>query len=258
MKKTLFVFCLSVFYIFTSSARAADKVVIIPLSGQKAIGDAVEEDVQEGKIFSNAHSIGLIGTRPPAPVASTGQTPTLPVTILADTTGDDGDLQKGIPLPAPRFTGNGDGTVTDHLTGLIWLANHNCLDTVAGVDKSGETLDLSDALKWSNNLESGVCGLTDNSNPGDWRLPNINEFMTLIDYRYSNPAMSNDANTGRLDDGHPDESSFMHPSEPWGPYKTSTRVSNSNFQYWTIDIGNGANTSRNPTLADRVWPVRDK
>ena len=258
MKRTLFLFCLSVFYIFTSSASAADKVVIIPLGGQKAIGDAVEADVQEGKIFSNAHSIGLRGIRPPAPVASTGQTPTLPGTILADTTGDDGDLQKGIPLPAPRFTGNGDGTVTDHLTGLIWLANHSCLETVAGVDKSGDSLDLSDALKWSNNLESGFCGLSDNSKSGDWRLPNIKEFMSLLDNIFSNPTISNDGGIGPIDDEFPEESSFMNPSEPCCSYKTSTRVSNSNWYYWTIETSSGNTVSRDPGMTDRVWPVRDK
>ena len=35
--------------------------------------------------------------------------------------GDDGALQKGVASPNPRFTDNGNGTVTDNLTGLIWL-----------------------------------------------------------------------------------------------------------------------------------------
>ena len=47
-------------------------------------------------------------------VPATGQTDSVAA-------GDDGDLQKGVPWPDPRFTDNGDGTVTDHLTGLIWL-----------------------------------------------------------------------------------------------------------------------------------------
>ena len=40
--------------------------------------------------------------------------------------GDDGDLEKGITWPNPRFTDNGVGTVTDNLTGLIWLKDANC------------------------------------------------------------------------------------------------------------------------------------
>ena len=42
-------------------------------------------------------------------------------------TGDDGDLEKGMAWPSPRFTDNGNGTVTDKLTGLMWLKNANCI-----------------------------------------------------------------------------------------------------------------------------------
>ena len=38
-------------------------------------------------------------------------------------TGEDGESQKGVQIPSPRFTDNGDGTVTDNLTGLMWLQN---------------------------------------------------------------------------------------------------------------------------------------
>ena len=52
-------------------------------------------------------------TQAPCPSFATGQTSQV-------TPGDDGDLEKGTAWPVPRFTNNGDGTVTDHLTGLIW------------------------------------------------------------------------------------------------------------------------------------------
>ena len=42
--------------------------------------------------------------------------------------GQDGELQKGVAWPNPRFTDNGDGTVTDNLTGLIWLKHASCGD----------------------------------------------------------------------------------------------------------------------------------
>ena len=44
-------------------------------------------------------------------------------------TGQDGEIQAGVPWPNPRFTDNEDGTVTDHLTGLIWLKNGNPFGT---------------------------------------------------------------------------------------------------------------------------------
>lgn len=55
----------------------------------------------------------------PAPVPKTGLT-----TSYAP--GDDGALQKGVAWPNPRFTDNNNGTITDNLTGLIWLKNANC------------------------------------------------------------------------------------------------------------------------------------
>ena len=50
-----------------------------------------------------------------APVPKTGQTD--PYGLI----GTDGDLEKGVASPTPRFTDNGNGTVTDKLTGLIWM-----------------------------------------------------------------------------------------------------------------------------------------
>ncbi len=38
------------------------------------------------------------------------------------------------------------------------------------------------ALTESNTLNSGECGLTDGSDVGDWRLPNVKELQSLIDY----------------------------------------------------------------------------
>ena len=103
--------------------------------------------------------------------------------------GDDGALQKGVAWPIPRFTNNGDGTVKDNLTGLIWLKNANCTDTVGGIVKSGGKLTWANALTWSNNLASGACGLADGSTAGQWRLPNVNELASLIDLSSYGPAL---------------------------------------------------------------------
>jgi hypothetical protein len=56
----------------------------------------------------------------------TGQTlcyDTLGVIINCSGTAQDGAMQKGVGLPTPRFTDNTNGTITDNLTGLIWLQN---------------------------------------------------------------------------------------------------------------------------------------
>lgn len=56
------------------------------------------------------------GSAATAPVPKTGQT-----TSFAPR--DDGGLEKGVAWPNPRFTDNSNGTITDNLTGLIWLKN---------------------------------------------------------------------------------------------------------------------------------------
>ena len=40
-------------------------------------------------------------------------------------TGQDGEIQAGVAWPNPRFTDNGNGTVTDNLTGLMWTKDAN-------------------------------------------------------------------------------------------------------------------------------------
>ena len=41
---------------------------------------------------------------------------------------------------------------------------------------------MENALRCANKLNSGECGLSDGSVEGDWRLPNVREMQSLIDY----------------------------------------------------------------------------
>ncbi len=130
-----------------------------------------------------------------APVSRTGQTTCYDNNfniINCAGTGQDGELQKGVAWPNPRFTTNGDGTVTDNLTGLVWLRNASCY-TVGRWDR---------AVSLAKNLAAGSCGLTDGSQAGDWRMPNINELTSLIDYQYY-ISLPNTSGTGPWTDGDP-------------------------------------------------------
>ncbi len=81
----------------------------------------------------------------------------------------------------PRFINNGDGTVKDNLTGLIWLKDANCLT----MTENRWNL----ALEQTSALATGKCGLSDGSREGDWRLPNIREMQSLLDYSQYYPAL---------------------------------------------------------------------
>ncbi len=85
-------------------------------------------------------------------------------------TGQDGEKQAGAAWPTPRFSDNGDGTLTDNLTGLVWLKNANCFGTQT----------WENALASVNALADGQCDLDDNSQAGEWRLPNINELESIV------------------------------------------------------------------------------
>lgn len=89
-----------------------------------------------------------------------------------------------IPATAPdsRFTANGDGTVTDHATGLIWK---QCPE---GRDGSNCSVGNLTTLDWQRALQeaekANFAGST------DWRLPSINELESLVEQRCYAPAIN--------------------------------------------------------------------
>jgi hypothetical protein len=108
-------------------------------------------------------------------------------------TGEDGELLKGVAWPNPRFTDNSDGTVTDNLTGLIWLKNANCYSARS----------WANALSDANALANGTCSLSDGSSAGDWRLPNVRELQSLVHYGVYSPVVPNTAGTAKWSEGDP-------------------------------------------------------
>jgi len=174
----------------------------------------------------------------PSPVPKTGQT-------TSYDPGDDGDLKKGVVWPNPRFTANVDnngdgdcgdrgetcdGTVTDNLTGLIWLKNADCFGMRT----------WNNALSDSNGLSAGWCGLLDGSQAGDWRLPNYRELFSLIHVGTGFPAL---------------------PSNPFtnvqsGYYWSSTGNYDHPGIAWQVEMDNGYVTLNLKTNDYYVWPVR--
>ncbi len=71
------------------------------------------------------------------------------------------------------FTDNGDGTITDYATGLMWMQDDN-----------GEGIPWEDALSYAENFE--FAGYS------DWRLPDVKELQSIVDYTRS-PGTTNSA-----------------------------------------------------------------
>jgi len=182
--------------------------------------------------------IPLFGDDPkptiPAPVPKTGQTQS-----YGDR--DDGDLQRGVAWPGPRFTDNENGTVTDNLSGLIWLQNGNCTEFFDGDTIGVNPRPWNDALTAANSLSSGYCGLADGSVAGDWRLPNLRELQSLIDYGELGPA---------LPDGHP----FTNTMSSF--YWSSTTSVGATSYAWLISFNYGQASDNHKFLSYYVRAVR--
>jgi hypothetical protein len=167
-------------------------------------------------------------------VPKTGQTAcwdAAGTSISCTNMGMDGTYQAGVSV-GPRFTNNNDGTVKDNLTGLIWLQNANC----------GGPATWTGALSRASTLATGNCGLSDGSVAGAWRLPNVKEMHSLIDFSQASPALSA---------GHPFLGVFS------GRYWSSTSNVFSPSFAWYVSIENGSvGPDLSKTGAISVWPVR--
>ncbi|MBJ6752135.1 Lcl C-terminal domain-containing protein [Geomonas anaerohicana] len=149
-------------------------------------------------------------------------------------TRQDGELQMGLAPPSPRFTDHNDGTVTDNLTGLIWLKQANCFGPKLWMD----------AMSLAKDLHSGTCGLSDNSVAGDWRLPNILELESLVDISNINPA---------LPTGHPFSS--VQNSGYLSSTTNAFHPLRARYVYFPDGAVNGASKTTEPHF---VWPVRGR
>lgn len=88
--------------------------------------------------------------------------------------GDDGDYQTGVAWPSPRFADNGDGTITDNLTGLMWLKDADCLGFQSWRFSAFREID-------SLNYDPGTCNCQDyTASYNDWRMANVNELESLV------------------------------------------------------------------------------
>jgi len=95
-------------------------------------------------------------------VPDTGQT-----TSYTSTNGEDNDYT----IKAPTYTNNGDNTVTDSITGLIWQKE-----------------DDNNAYDWSS--ANSYCTNLTLASESDWRLPTLLELIYIVDYGEYNPSIN--------------------------------------------------------------------
>ena len=154
----------------------------------------------------------------------------------------------GVAWPNPRFTDNGNGTVTDNMTGLIWLKNAKC----TGATNWNGVLAFANSLYdgWTGDGSGGDCGLRDGSSAGDWRLPNVKELWSLTYYGATNPVVPNTAGTGQWIESDPFNG-------VWNSlYWSSTTHPVDSGYAWGVRMSGGQVESNSWGSLGYVWPVR--
>jgi hypothetical protein len=135
-----------------------------------------------------------------------------------------------------------DGTVKDLLTGLVWLKDSLCF---AAANRAQAFANVS-------SLAHAQCGLSDSSSAGDWRLPNVREILSLVDYRRRLPALSA---------GHPfiinqvtENAVFRYWTSSYLDDAVGSETSNG---AWHFDLADGDAEPSSTTPDFLTWPVRN-
>ena len=162
----------------------------------------------------------------------TGQTPTLP---LAATTGMDGFTYFGVPwaynaanplVPSTRFSAEPGqpNCIVDNLTGLEWVEA-----------PSATTADWPTALTTASGTM--LCG------HNDWRLPNRNELVSLVNYgqAYNATWLNTQGFSGVQSDYYWSSTTVTY------PFSGSA---------WRVYMGDGYVYNVTKTNSNYVWPVR--
>ncbi|MDI6883005.1 MAG: DUF1566 domain-containing protein [Patescibacteria group bacterium] len=119
----------------------------------------------------------------------------------------------------PGFKDNGDETVTDLYTGLVWL-------------KDGQSTSSFNGAKASQGQAIAFCEQLDFAGQTDWRLPNFKELASLLDYNKNSPTI--------------DENYFQNikPAQYWTSSHFLTYAPGfpgdlPRFNGWYVDFGSG-------------------
>ncbi len=118
--------------------------------------------------------------------------------------------------PTEDFIDNKDGTVTHKKTGLIWQRCAVGQTWIEGdCDDVGSEISFYDAMAIISKMPE----------KSDWRLPRIDELLTIVEYNSSFPAINK----------------TIFPFTPIGSFWTSSISTNNTETGWVVNFGDGAN-----------------
>ncbi|MBF0420262.1 MAG: DUF1566 domain-containing protein [Magnetococcales bacterium] len=135
----------------------------------------------------------------------------------------------------PRFIDNGDGTVTDITTKIIWMKNAHCWDAMSWTNAVAQVTAF-------NNGSVTCPGFTGEQK--EWRLPTIDEFRKIVETF------------------HPQHPPALPPTAPftgvllrsyWSSSPAPARVPSA----WSMNLANGFVSNNVKTSNYHVWLVKE-
>lgn len=242
MKKIIVTGISLVFFIGIASQASAKKIHCWDLNENYACDIETEDMNSDGKC--NARDCKTV--EPCYAILQTGQTlcyDTVGNIIECAGTGQDGELQKGV---ARSYTDNGDGTIMDNTTGLMWerLCDNDVNPLCPVINDVDPTYTWDGAYQKIADLNTTPCF----ANYCDWRLPNYNELQTLV--HYGKQVLAIDS----VFDNDVDSFTFGDPGS--ATYWTSTSRQNDPSQKWVIGFVEGRNWLMENNYLANVRAVR--
>jgi hypothetical protein len=188
-------------------------------------------DLVASRILLGVNIFGVTGsllTAPPAQMLETSQTQCwdmagTPISCVA--TKMDGELRKGL---ATSLVDNGDGTVTDNRTGLMWEK----------LGDDGSVHDVDDQISWADSFAKITTLNTAPCFAGhcDWRMPNVFELQSLVSYGTSDPAVRPPFGTDCMESCTVTECDCTQSTNYW----SATSLQGTPSWAWTVHFNNGS------------------
>ncbi len=229
----------------------------VALVAAPVAGDFVPGDVNDDGSFDTADAVvlerDLIGLGPgvsqtcPFQPNATGQITcwnSSGSVIPCTATGHDGDIRAGEPA---AYQDNGDGTVTDLRTSLMWEK----------LSDDGSVHDVDDSHSWDGAFAAKVALLNATSFAGydDWRVPNVKELFGILDLQTFDPAVAPSFDTACVPSCGVTACSctaFTGGSEYWSSTSDASAPANA----WVVEFARGDVASILKTGNAKVRAVR--
>ncbi len=141
----------------------------------------VPEQCDDGNLVGGDGCSATCTLEPANQLVATSQTSCFDVagTVIGCAgTGQDGEIQAGASV---AFLDNGNGTITDLRTGLVWEK----------FSDDGTIHDRDNVFTWTNAFDNKIATLNAAVFAGfaDWRVPNYKELVSLLDLERSTPSI---------------------------------------------------------------------